>query len=85
MLNRGRIEVEMIQNIGENLNNMNEEAEALDKKFKTAVERIRSKLVGSDFKKYKNLCVQDQVTMLIKQATSHENICQAYLGWNPFL
>ena len=85
MLNRGRIEVEMIQNIGENLNNMNGEAEALDKKFKTAVERIRSKLVGSDFKKYKNLCVQDQVTMLIKQATSHENICQAYLGWNPFL
>ena len=28
--------------------------------------------------------VQMQVMRLIQQATSHENLCQAYIGWCPF-
>ncbi len=28
--------------------------------------------------------VQIQVMRLIQQATSHENLCQAYIGWCPF-
>ncbi len=31
-----------------------------------------------------NLDVKEQVSRLIKQATSHENLCQSYLGWCPF-
>lgn len=28
--------------------------------------------------------VAGQVVRLIQQATSHENLCQSYIGWCPF-
>ena len=28
--------------------------------------------------------VERQVQLLIEQATSHENLCQCYIGWCPF-
>ena len=50
-----------------------------------AIIRIRSKLNGKDFNDKESLNYRDQVEKLIIQATSHENICQAYVGWGPFL
>ena len=41
--------------------------------------RINQKLSGDDFSS-----VQDQVEHLIREATSMENLCQAYVGWCPF-
>lgn len=37
--------------------------------------------IGSDFTSNNNLDVPTQVDLLIKQATSHENLCQCYIGW----
>ena len=31
-----------------------------------------------------SLKVAEQVDLLIVQATSHENLCQCYIGWCPF-
>ena len=31
-----------------------------------------------------SLEVCQQVELLISQATSHENLCQCYIGWCPF-
>jgi FKBP12-rapamycin complex-associated protein len=56
----------------------------LNQKALTVVDRIKKKLVGKDFKENEALKVEEQVNKLIKQATSHENICQAYMGWCPF-
>ena len=75
--------MELKQNIAENP--MIKEADILNKKALEAVNRIKAKLLGNDFKNRSGLSVRDQVDNLIKQATSHENISQAWLGWNPFL
>ena len=48
------------------------------------MDRIKKKLLGRDFKENEVLLIEDQVKKLIIQATSHENICQAYIGWCPF-
>ncbi|PKU36400.1 serine threonine-protein kinase mtor- hypothetical protein [Limosa lapponica baueri] len=37
-----------------------------------------------DFSHDETLDVPTQVELLIKQATSHENLCQCYIGWCPF-
>lgn len=58
--------------------------EALNKKAVAIVNRVRDKLTGSDFTSHNNLDVPTQVDLLIKQATSHENLCQCYIGWCPF-
>jgi FKBP12-rapamycin complex-associated protein len=73
----------MKQNIAENP--MVKEAEMLNQKALAAVNRIKAKLFGNDFKNHTNLSVTDQVDYLIKQATAYENVCQGWLGWNPFL
>ena len=39
---------------------------------------------GNDFAHEKSLDVDRQVQLLIEQATSHENLCQCYIGWCPF-
>ena len=39
---------------------------------------------GNDFPHEKTLDVDKQVQLLIEQATSHENLCQCYIGWCPF-
>lgn len=36
---------------------------------------------GRDFDPDQTLEVNEQVDLLIKQATSHENLCQSYIGW----
>ena len=57
----------------------------INKKALEAITRITYKLLGKDFNPNIVLEVDDQVERLIREATSHENICQSYLGWNPFL
>lgn len=37
--------------------------------------------LGRDFSHDETLDVPTQVELLIKQATSHENLCQCYIGW----
>lgn len=56
----------------------------LNQKAVAVIDRIKKKLGGKDFKENEALKVLEQVNKLIKQATSHENICQAYMGWCPF-
>ena len=50
------------------------------------VRRIRAKLFGTDFEQAKGSAPLDtptQVSRLIAEAQSHENLCQMYHGWNP--
>ncbi|KAG8568464.1 hypothetical protein GDO81_014010 [Engystomops pustulosus] len=58
--------------------------EALNKKAIQIINRVRDKLTGRDFSHEETLDVATQVELLIKQATSHENLCQCYIGWCPF-
>ncbi|XP_069466036.1 serine/threonine-protein kinase mTOR isoform X2 [Ambystoma mexicanum] len=55
--------------------------EALNKKAIQIINRVRDKLTGRDFSHDETLDVPTQVELLIKQATSHENLCQCYIGW----
>ncbi|UYV65260.1 mtor [Cordylochernes scorpioides] len=59
--------------------------EALNKKAIAIISRVRDKLTGRDFCPDKTLEVREQVELLIKQATSHENLCQCYIGWSVSL
>ncbi|KAH9125082.1 hypothetical protein LEN26_008116 [Aphanomyces euteiches] len=61
-------------------------SDALNKKAVTVIRRVQSKLTGRDFfgDDKEPLDVAAQVQRLIIQATSHENLCQSYLGWGPF-
>ena len=45
------------------------------------VRRVREKLTGRDFAAEDVVDVPKQVQLLIEQATSHENLCQCYIGW----
>lgn len=45
------------------------------------VNRVKDKLTGRDFNKDEEITVDRQVELLIQQATSHANLCQAYIGW----
>jgi FKBP12-rapamycin complex-associated protein len=56
----------------------------LNKIAKMVLERIINKLQGTDFNISNILDEKLQVEKLIKQATSHENLSQSYLGWCPF-
>ncbi|EAS01249.1 phosphatidylinositol 3- and 4-kinase family protein (macronuclear) [Tetrahymena thermophila SB210] len=58
--------------------------ENLNKKAVEVMDRIKKKLNGKDFQENESLTYTEQVSKLINQATSHENICQAYIGWCPF-
>ena len=60
------------------------ESDELNKIAKIVLERISDKLQGTDFNKKNTLDVKNQVERLIRQATSHENLSQSYLGWCPF-
>jgi len=55
--------------------------EALNKKALDVVTRVREKLTGKDFHNEEPNGVKEQVDLLIQQATSHENLCQCYIGW----
>ena len=41
------------------------------------------KLTGKDFGT-EELSVEDQIELLIQQATSNENLAQSYQGWCPY-
>jgi FKBP12-rapamycin complex-associated protein len=58
--------------------------EELNRKALAIIERVRQKLTGNDFRHEKMITVERQVQLLIEQATSHENLCQCYIGWCPF-
>ncbi|KAL3272654.1 hypothetical protein HHI36_014119 [Cryptolaemus montrouzieri] len=58
--------------------------EALNKKAVFITSRVKDKLTGKDFGPDEVLTVQKQVDLLIRQATSNENLCQCYIGWCPF-
>ncbi|RWS29930.1 hypothetical protein B4U80_02742 [Leptotrombidium deliense] len=66
------------------IDSLNQQPEALNKKALAVVKRVRDKLTGRDFDANVPLPVDKQVDLLIKQATSHENLCQCYIGWCPF-
>ena len=51
---------------------------------KIVLERVSDKLKGTDFNKNEELKINVQVQRLIRQATSHENLSQSYIGWCPF-
>ncbi|XP_050412148.1 serine/threonine-protein kinase mTOR [Patella vulgata] len=59
-------------------------AEVLNKKAIDIINRVRDKLTGRDFGTDDPVDVKNQVESLIKQATTHENLCQCYIGWCPF-
>ncbi|XP_059160425.1 serine/threonine-protein kinase mTOR-like [Physella acuta] len=58
--------------------------EVTSKKAISIVNRVRDKLTGRDFGQEEPVDVKRQVDLLIQQATSHENLCQCYIGWCPF-
>ncbi|KAG9508887.1 Serine/threonine-protein kinase mTOR, partial [Fragariocoptes setiger] len=60
------------------------EQPAANAKALAVVNRVRDKLTGRDFDPCVTLDVPKQIDLLIKQATSHENLCQCYIGWCPF-
>jgi FKBP12-rapamycin complex-associated protein len=45
------------------------------------ITRVHAKLCGRDFGSA--IPVEDQVQRLIAQSTSHENLCQGWIGWCP--
>ncbi|KAI9910180.1 hypothetical protein PsorP6_010397 [Peronosclerospora sorghi] len=59
---------------------------ALNEKAVAVIRRVQAKLSGRDFEGDggEPLDVSAQVHRLISQATSHENLCQCYIGWCPF-
>eukprot|EP00164_Ancoracysta_twista_P016306 GFYU01027299.1.p1 GENE.GFYU01027299.1~~GFYU01027299.1.p1 ORF type:complete len:233 (-),score=56.68 GFYU01027299.1:70-669(-) len=56
----------------------------LNEKALRVINRILNKLTGKDFGNEQPYDVPDQVDKLILQATSHDNLCQSYLGWCPY-
>ncbi|KAL0221456.1 hypothetical protein RCL1_001310 [Eukaryota sp. TZLM3-RCL] len=47
-----------------------------------AIERVNSKLTGTDFSTPEPLDVRCQVELLLREATSVDNLCELYLGWS---
>lgn len=70
-------------------------SENLNRKALSVINRVNKKLTGAilvitqlnakgrDFGS-DPLDISEQVQRLINQATSHENLCQCYIGWCPF-
>ncbi|XP_068151798.1 serine/threonine-protein kinase mTor-like isoform X2 [Drosophila tropicalis] len=55
-----------------------------DSKASQIIKRVESKLTGTDFENQGLVNEQQQVDLLIQQATSNENLCQGHIGWCPF-
>eukprot|EP01105_Mastigella_eilhardi_P021948 TRINITY_DN5365_c0_g1_i1.p1 TRINITY_DN5365_c0_g1~~TRINITY_DN5365_c0_g1_i1.p1 ORF type:complete len:2426 (-),score=601.66 TRINITY_DN5365_c0_g1_i1:7080-14204(-) len=66
----------LVENDGEQMD------EVTNQRAVSVIKRVSQKLTGRDFGEV--LDVPSQVDKLIKQATSHENLCQCYIGWCPF-
>lgn len=61
-----------------------EAREAQNARALQVLARVKEKLIGRDFKHHEELSVSDQVSNLLMQATSVENICQHWIGWCSF-
>ncbi|XP_055375785.1 serine/threonine-protein kinase Tor [Condylostylus longicornis] len=62
-----------------------QQTEVTNKKARMIVDRVKQKLTGNDFPTQNSpISVQQQVDLLILQATNNENLCQCYIGWCPF-
>lgn len=65
-------------------------AQVLNERAVTVMKRMSDKLTGRDFLADglagagESDTISSQVQRLIAQATSHENLCQSYIGWCPF-
>ncbi|XP_065362288.1 serine/threonine-protein kinase mTor [Calliphora vicina] len=59
-------------------------ADITNSKASKVIKRVKRKLTGSDFLTQTSYTVQQQVDLLIQQATNNENLCQCYIGWCPF-
>eukprot|EP00736_Rhodelphis_marinus_P007859 Rmarinus@m.12108 len=58
--------------------------EFLNERAIQVMNRVNEKMTGKDFGNAEALDVPSQVQRLVLQATSHENLCQCYIGWCPF-
>eukprot|EP01129_Flabellula_baltica_P009387 TRINITY_DN3829_c0_g1_i1.p1 TRINITY_DN3829_c0_g1~~TRINITY_DN3829_c0_g1_i1.p1 ORF type:complete len:2225 (-),score=435.29 TRINITY_DN3829_c0_g1_i1:13-6618(-) len=58
--------------------------EELNRKAVAIISRIRNKLKGKDFDEDITLTVSEQVSNLISEATSVENLNRSFVGWCPF-
>jgi len=58
------------------------EPEALNERAVRVIHRVHNKLTGREFGE--ELTVSQQVQCLIEQATSHQNLCQCFVGWCPY-
>ena len=71
-------------------NGLQDANEVLNERAVTVMKRMSDKLNGKDFLlegiHTPNVCesIDAQVARLIEQATSHERLCQSYVGWCPF-
>lgn len=61
-----------------------QQADSAAKKAQRVVDRIKEKLEGREFHGGVGLHVESQVSRLIEEARSNENICCHYVGWCPF-
>ncbi|GAM16986.1 hypothetical protein SAMD00019534_001610 [Acytostelium subglobosum LB1] len=57
--------------------------EVLNERALSVINRVNKKLTGRDFSN-ETLAVSEQIQKLIDQATSHEHLCQCYVGWCAF-
>ena len=56
----------------------------LNQTAEIVIQRINDKLRGMEFAHGHKTDIAEQVDNLIKQAASHENLAQCYIGWCPF-
>lgn len=57
----------------------------LNRRAVEIVNRIHDKLTGRDFNPKELLTIDEQVDLLIKEATSNENLATLYVGWCPWM
>jgi len=55
--------------------------EETNRKAIQVLNRVKDKLTGRDFDDLIPIDEKRQVDLLIKQATSSENLCQCFIGW----
>ncbi|KAL4492653.1 hypothetical protein ABPG73_010202 [Tetrahymena malaccensis] len=82
-MNKLKLQKEEMKKVGDQ-DKLQQPQDLFNKKAVEIMDRIKKKLNGRDFKENEQLSYIDQVNKLILQATSDENICQAYIGWGPF-
>jgi serine/threonine-protein kinase mTOR len=65
------------------LNNSNniEDTEETNRKAIMVLNRVKDKLLGTDFPNPTPIDEATQVDLLIRQATSSENLSQCFIGW----